>query len=421
MFQKAKKFLLMALPAIITAAFMVGLVVLAQTTWQEPTKAPPEDNVPAPINVGDNDQAKLGSLVIGRGFTTNDTTKLAVTRGFVEIGSVDYRAGFTTYGTTKLANSFGNVEIGSYATNSMLNIEYKDTAEYNIYPMLITNKDYLTEGPLMAVRAVDGHVGIGTIAPRAKLHIIKSWEAYPLPETGGDSLALLISEDVSGERNHIGIFSELPNDGDYNPMVKAGDMAIVFATKIFKGGDIPPAKGSLYIGPWTCTSNDPNCDPTKGPIVTNPKGIRIDANGNVSIGYKSDLLDETRLAIQAKSGKNALYWTQNTTQGIGFLSQSGNNILIGARTTPSANLILKAGGLNKLFIDNSTTDTKIGIGTTNPQGALDIWSTQGGFIVPRMTTAQRDTPTFIAVNGMIIYNTTTNQFNFRENGAWVLK
>jgi hypothetical protein len=61
----------------------------------------------------------------------------------------------------------------------------------------------------------------------------------------------------------------------------------------------------------------------------------------------------------------------------------------------------------------------IGIGTTSPQGALDVSSTTGAFIVPRMTTAQRDALT--AVNGMIIYNTTDNQFNFRENGVWVTK
>ena len=61
----------------------------------------------------------------------------------------------------------------------------------------------------------------------------------------------------------------------------------------------------------------------------------------------------------------------------------------------------------------------VGIGTTSPQGALDVNSTTGAFIVPRMTTTQRDALT--AVNGMIIYNTTTNQFNFYENGAWVTK
>jgi hypothetical protein len=62
---------------------------------------------------------------------------------------------------------------------------------------------------------------------------------------------------------------------------------------------------------------------------------------------------------------------------------------------------------------------KVGIGTTSPQGALDVSSTAGAFIVPRMTTAERNALT--PVNGMIIYNTTTNQFNFRENGAWVAK
>jgi hypothetical protein len=66
-----------------------------------------------------------------------------------------------------------------------------------------------------------------------------------------------------------------------------------------------------------------------------------------------------------------------------------------------------------------TKTGNLGIGTSSPQGALDVNSTTGALIVPRMTTAQRDALT--AVNGMIIYNTTTNQFNFYENDAWVTK
>jgi hypothetical protein len=61
----------------------------------------------------------------------------------------------------------------------------------------------------------------------------------------------------------------------------------------------------------------------------------------------------------------------------------------------------------------------VGIGNPNPQSALDIQSTTGTIIVARMTTGQRDAMT--ATNGMIIYNTSTNQFNFYEAGAWVTK
>ncbi|MBT8448599.1 MAG: hypothetical protein KJO69_02860 [Gammaproteobacteria bacterium] len=41
------------------------------------------------------------------------------------------------------------------------------------------------------------------------------------------------------------------------------------------------------------------------------------------------------------------------------------------------------------------------------------------FTAPSYTTTERNALT--AVNGMIIYNTTTNVFNFYENGAWVTK
>lgn len=44
---------------------------------------------------------------------------------------------------------------------------------------------------------------------------------------------------------------------------------------------------------------------------------------------------------------------------------------------------------------------------------------KNNFIMPSYTTLERDALT--AVNGMIVYNTDTNVFNFYENGAWVTK
>ena len=43
---------------------------------------------------------------------------------------------------------------------------------------------------------------------------------------------------------------------------------------------------------------------------------------------------------------------------------------------------------------------------------------QGGFYVAQMTTAQRDRIDTLR-NGMIVYNTDANAFNFYQNGAWV--
>jgi hypothetical protein len=64
---------------------------------------------------------------------------------------------------------------------------------------------------------------------------------------------------------------------------------------------------------------------------------------------------------------------------------------------------------------------QVGLGTNSPNtsAALEISSTTRALIVSRMTTTQRNALT--PVNGMIIYNTSTNQFNFRENGVWVTK
>ena len=57
----------------------------------------------------------------------------------------------------------------------------------------------------------------------------------------------------------------------------------------------------------------------------------------------------------------------------------------------------------------------VGIGTSNPQGILDISSTDYGIILPRMDTTQRDVlPKYFFT---VIYNTDTNRINFVPSTA----
>lgn len=59
----------------------------------------------------------------------------------------------------------------------------------------------------------------------------------------------------------------------------------------------------------------------------------------------------------------------------------------------------------------------VGVGTTSPSAPLEVSSTTGGVIMPRMTTAQRNaiaSPT----NGEMVYDTDLNKFYGYANGAW---
>lgn len=57
------------------------------------------------------------------------------------------------------------------------------------------------------------------------------------------------------------------------------------------------------------------------------------------------------------------------------------------------------------------------VGGVPVSAAVEVQSTTRAFLLPRMTTAQRDAIVTPA-NGMMIYNTTTNSANAYEGGAW---
>lgn len=70
------------------------------------------------------------------------------------------------------------------------------------------------------------------------------------------------------------------------------------------------------------------------------------------------------------------------------------------------------------FVFDTGTDS-VGIGTTNPQAALDVYSTNSAILHPRLSTDQM-TGISSPVNGMVIYNTDVKKFAGYSDNSWSL-
>jgi len=72
-----------------------------------------------------------------------------------------------------------------------------------------------------------------------------------------------------------------------------------------------------------------------------------------------------------------------------------------------------------LWVQMVTIAQSVGIGTTNPNASalLDLTSTNKGLLPPRMTSTQR-LAIINPVNGLFVYDTTTDTFWFYESGKW---
>ena len=107
-------------------------------------------------------------------------------------------------------------------------------------------------------------------------------------------------------------------------------------------------------------------------------------------------------------------------------NNSTTEVLVRDATTGNVGKVAKsslAGTLDSVTDAGATTNNVIstggvGINTTTPQAIFDVVSTSSGVLIPRMTTTQRNaivTP----INSMLIYNSTTNQFEYYKFGSWI--
>ena len=143
-------------------------------------------------------------------------------------------------------------------------------------------------------------------------------------------------------------------------------------------------------------------------------------------GQSGQILNDGTLSVEATAPSGGI---SLVVQG-GGIGMENNVFLFIDDTTNTPRGILSLDSGNVLLINNNALGAggTIAFGTLpgavksvaiDSSGDLRCDSTSGTLVVARVSTAQRDAMT--AENGMIVYNTTTNQFNFYENGSWVTK
>ena len=148
------------------------------------------------------------------------------------------------------------------------------------------------------------------------------------------------------------------------------------------------------------------------------EALHSNSNGSYNIGIGTASLQSNT------SGSNNTAVGNGT--GLGIIS-GNNNTIIGANVTGlsdvSNHIILANGsGAIKARHDGSdwTFNGSVSIGSSAPVGSakLEVNSTTQGFLLPRMTTVQRDAISS-PVQGLSIYNTTTKGNELYNGTAWV--
>jgi len=229
------------------------------------------------------------------------------------------------------------------------------------------------KGDNLLLQRIGGNVGIGTESPSAKLH---------LSTAGTDGLRL-------------GVDSET-----YYHMIR-------------------PNGDSLYLG-----ADDGDTGGVGADIRFSVKGdekMRITKEGHVGIGTQSastslDInkgLTESEPIITLSRGE--------TPKGRVAIANATSSILYGSVTN---DLCIRSEGHNIKFGTAEATRTdmtidsngNVGIGTVSPSAPLEVASTTGGVIMPRMNTSQRTA--ISASNGEMVYDTDLHKFYGYANGAW---
>ena len=155
--------------------------------------------------------------------------------------------------------------------------------------------------------------------------------------------------------------------------------------------------------------------------------MSVDADGKVGIGgipFANFHVQDEAYTMPSLSSHTKAIFSDSDHVYISLISASSGAIQFGDTANENIAFINYDHSTDKMFFRTNNVDTmcldseKVGIGTTSPatSALLELSSTTGALLVPRMTTTQRNALT--ALEGMIIYNTTAGNFEGYNWTGW---
>ena len=347
---------------------------IALAAWQEPTAAPPGNNIAKPVNIGPDFQFKDGGLLVNN--TGLTTVGFIVAAGSVGISTTTPASGLNlavdgNVGAIKYCDQYGNncyTTVELYSSGSTL--WKSDDGGINIYK---TN--------------INGNVGIGTTSPMAKLTVANGSVLFDgasgaTPTSGPGTRLMWIPARAAFRAGSVS-----SNEWD-DANIGYGSAAFGEDNNVYGDGSAAFGGHNNVDGNFSAVFGENNIVSGRDSVsFGNDNKVTGDA-GAAAFGYQNDVTETSSVAIGFLNNVSGLY-----SIAFGAINDiSGDNSIAGGKyvSAPYDNSFIYGSGVdinNKLTTTqtkqfavgfNSTTplfvvnENGVGIGTTTTQWELTV-------------------------------------------------